>query len=242
MSSGGVSRRGLVIGSSAIVLGAGAAAAYVYRDEITPSLFTHDDDICDIEYGDGNKGALLEPTSVSTSTPAPLLLLFDPNGLARYIVGRYAAAARKLGWLAASSYDVRNGTREMADTHAMLDLLAFVRQRRAVDAAHVYTGGFSGGACEAYRLAIVADDTFAGAIVECGHMGPWRHVGNSATPRLKFYLFTREGDFNRPATGALFAVMQEKGCRVTKVEHPGVHAPMEGAEVDDALAWMAKEA
>ena len=63
-------------------------------------------------------------------------------------------------------------------------------------------------------------------------------AGDLASPRLRFYLFTRQDDFNRPATAALESAMQAKGCRVTRVERPGGHAPMEAGEVEEALAWM----
>jgi predicted esterase len=184
----------------------------------------------------GHTGVLLVPAS--TLATLPLLLLYDPGGGARRIVERYAPAARKLGWLAASCNQVANGTPDDADTEAMLGLLQYVRGRRGVDRTRVFAGGFSGGACGAYRLAIVESDVVSGAIVECGHMAPWREVGGLATSALRFYLFSRTEDFNLPATRQLAGAMKGRGCRATLVVQPGAHAPMEGADVEEALAWM----
>lgn len=191
----------------------------------------------DVAFG-ARRGALFVPSSPSASDPCPLILLFDPGGGARNIVTRYAQAAAKLGWIAASCSDAKNGSDDDADADAMMDLLAFVRTRRAVDASRIFAGGFSGGACGAYRLAIVKPDVVAGAVVECGHMGPWRKVGDLASSKLRFYLFTREQDFNRPATQNLKEVMAAKGCRVTEVEAPGGHAPIESGQLEPALSWL----
>jgi predicted esterase len=69
-------------------------------------------------------------------------------------------------------------------------------------------------------------------------MGPWRKVGDLASSKLRFYLFTREQDFNRPATQNLKEVMAAKGCRVTEVEAPGGHAPIESGQLEPALSWL----
>jgi predicted esterase len=120
----------------------------------------------------------------------------------------------------------------------MMLLLNYVRSHHAVDQARIFAGGFSGGACGAYRLAIVRSETVRGAIVECGHMASWRDVGDRADASLRFYLFTRDGDFNRPATRRLRDAMTAKRCRVTEVERQGGHAPMQDSEVAEAMRWM----
>ncbi len=191
----------------------------------------------EIAFG-ARQGILFEPASIPAGNACPLIVLFDPMGDAGGIVRRYSRAARARGWLAASCADVRNGTSDDADTEVMLDLVAFVSARRRVDPSRVFAAGMSGGACGAYRLAIVRPAVVRGAIVECGHMAPWREVGARATPGLRFYLFTRDDDFNRPATRSLRDAMAAKGCRVTEVEAPGGHAPMGGQELDAAVRWM----
>lgn len=72
---------------------------------------------------------------------APLLLLFDPGRDVWGIVERFAPAARRTGWLAASCFQVANGTDDSVDTEAMMSLLERIRERRAVDPTKVFAGG-----------------------------------------------------------------------------------------------------
>jgi poly(3-hydroxybutyrate) depolymerase len=189
-----------------------------------------------VTYGAGREGFVFAPES--PSGPRPLLLLFDPSGRAASIVRRYTAAAQQRGCIVAASSHVRNGSADADDERELLSLLDTLGTQYSVDAQRVYTAGFSGGGCGAYRLAIVRQNLVRGAIVECGHMGPWREVGGQARSDSAFYLFTRSTDMNRAATHELAGVMRAAGCRVQLAEEPGGHTPMEGAEIDAALAFV----
>jgi predicted esterase len=236
------SRRAFLIaaGGLAAIGGAGEIVrrAYLATPQTSRGWQSLPKDITEVDYDIQRKGAVFEPPGVPTSTPCPLILLFDPAGLAWSIVGRYSDAARARGWIAASSYGVADGTSDEADTEKMMALLEFVRSRRKVDDRRIFAGGFSGGGCGAYRLAIVKSEILRGAIVECGHMAPWRSVGDLANGSLSFYLFTREQDFNRPATRRLQTAMEGRRCRVVEVEKPGGHAPMSPDEIGAALEWL----
>ena len=238
-----IGRRSFVLASvGAVVLG---GAAWLARRPSAPSAAAAPDAVAanapapaprDISYGGTGAGALFVPTSTQ---PMPVILLFDPSGDAMGIVRRYMPAASERGWILASSSNVMNGTADAADTEQMMNLLTYVRTQATVDERRLYTAGMSGGACGAYRLAIVAADVFSGAIVECGHMGSWREVGHRAVAGQSFYLFTRDEDFNLPATRQLQGVMLAAGCRVALTQRPGGHAPMEPNEVEAALQWLA---
>ena len=224
-----VSRRGVLAAAASIATVGAAALAYTRLGRSASP---------EIEYAPNRHGAIFVPDAESTRSPRPLILLFDPGGDAVGIVRRYSVAANRLGWLAASSREVVNGTADSDDTDNMMRLLDYVHAHHAVSDSQVFAGGVSGGACGAYRLAIVKSTVVHGAVVECGHMGSWREVGDFANASLRFYLFTREDDFNRPATRQLQAVMEAKGCRVSEVEKPGGHQGMNEAEVFEALSWM----
>jgi len=230
------SRRALLLGAAAIATTGGALATYAYGPW-KPG--TPGDLLQEIAYAPGHRGALFVPASITPSTPSPFILLLDPSGDARSIVSRYASAAAAHGWIAASSFEVADGTSDDADTETLLSLHDYVRGRYALDEARTFAGGMSGGGCGAYRLALVKPGVVRGAIVECGHMRNWREVGALAEPSLRFYLFTRNNDFNRPATAQLCEAMEGKGCRVTMVEREGAHNGMAPAEVSEALEWMA---
>lgn len=214
--------------------GAGVAVAGISLWSLRTSAHSVRPTPWDIRYGNTGAGVMFAPSS---TRPMPALLLFDPSGNAGRIVERYWPAASKRGWVLASSRNVRNGTPDESDRQEMLSLLAHVRTQASLDPRRIYAAGFSGGACGAYRLAIVESQTFAGAI-ECGHMGPWREVGSRVRAELSFYLFTRDADMNQPAMRELQRNMNAAHCRTLLAQRPGGHAPMSGDDVEGALQWL----
>jgi predicted esterase len=172
------------------------------------------------------------------SRPRPAMILADPAGNARGIVARYRAAAHEQGWILGATDATRNGVDGATYDRALVGVVEHLRSRFAVD-DDCYLGGFSGGGCAAYALALTRPDLFRGAIVECGHMGPWREVGARAKPDSSFFLFTRKDDFNQPATHKLHRAMYDARCRVKLEERPGGHQPMLPDEIGPALAWLA---
>ena len=220
-----------------MTLGGAAVALTGTLGHRTPAP-SADPGILDFAYDGARRGVLLEPSPAHRAHACPLIVLFDPLGDARGIVARYALAARDRGWVAASTNDAANGTSYETVTALALALVDAVRARLPVDPDRVYAGGFSGGGCNAYRLAIVKREVVRGAIVECGHMAPWRDVGDMAQASSRFFLFTRADDFNRPATRQLRDAMVARRCGVEEVELPGGHMPMEPAEVGRALDWL----
>jgi predicted esterase len=173
--------------------------------------------------------------------PKPLVLLFDPNGDASGAVNTWVPAASKAGWIVASTPRVRNGTADVDDAREMLALLDALRQRHQIDGRRIYSGGWSGGGCGAYLLALTRPEIFAGSFVQVAHMGSWRE--NRLASRISrtdqsYYLLTRTNDFNRPAMQQLATALRGAGLEVMLVERPGVHQGMSGEEVAAALDWM----
>jgi predicted esterase len=232
------SRRWAVVGAAAALAAAGAAIFASRRAAPPTEAPKPGGTVAPLDYAGGRAGHLFVPASAEAG-PRPLILLLDPAGRSEAIVGRYALAAEKRGWLAASSSHVRNGTSDEADAAELVALLERVRAEHAVDPERIFAGGFSGGACGAYRLAIVRADLLSGAIVECGHMGSFREVGERVEATSRFYLFTRSQDFNRAATRTLHAELRRKGCRVDLAERPGGHEPMRPNELEAGGARLA---
>ncbi len=173
-----------------------------------------------------------------SSESRPLMMLLDPTGNANGIVARWKRAADHLGWIIASTPSIMNRTPADQDLEHLLALLDAISSKWSVDTRATILGGFSGGACGAYRHALERPDLFRGAIVECGHMGPFRDMRDRIRPGLLFYLATRTQDFNAPATRALAAEFEARGETVKLIELPGGHEPLTGADVDGALEWM----
>jgi poly(3-hydroxybutyrate) depolymerase len=127
------------------------------------------------------------------------------------------------------------------DAREMLALLDALKQRHQVDERRIYTGGWSGGGCGAYLLALVRPQTFAGSFVQVAHMGSWRENGLASRisrTDQSYYLFTRTNDFNRPAMRQLASALRGAGLEVTFVERPGGHQGMTAEDVTAALDWM----
>jgi predicted esterase len=168
----------------------------------------------------------------------PLMLLLDPSGNAAGIVARWQHAADRFGWIVASTPAIKNGTSDEQDLLHLLALLDAVATKWPVDRRAVILGGFSGGACGAYRHALERPDLFRGAIVECGHMGPFRDLQDQIRPGSLFFLATRIQDFNAPAMRTLAKAFEDRGENVKIIELPGGHEPLTGADADDALEWI----
>lgn len=171
----------------------------------------------------------------------PILLLLDPNGSADGIVGRWKQAAEKNGWFLASSPKIQNGTADEDDIKVLLGLLEYMKSNFNIDSSRVILGGFSGGACGAYAHALGNPQIFRGAVVENGHMGPWRNLRERASGNLRFYLFARSQDFNAEPMRQLHIEMKEKGFGTQFVEIEGAHQPMLPEQAVQALEWFERE-
>jgi predicted esterase len=170
--------------------------------------------------------------------PRPLMLLLDPGGNAPGIVARWQHAADRFGWIVASTPVIKNGNNTDQDLLHLLALLDAVAANWPVDKNAIILGGMSGGGCGAYRHALERPDLFRGAIVECGHMGPFQDLQDRIRPGSFFFLATRDQDFNSPAMHTLAEALQERGETVKLIELTGGHEPLTGADADDALEWM----
>jgi poly(3-hydroxybutyrate) depolymerase len=175
--------------------------------------------------------------------PKPLVLLFDPSGNAGASVTRWLPAANAAGWIVASTALVRDGTPDESDAREMLALLRALEIDFEVDRTRVYTGGWSGGGCGAYLLAILNPEVFRGGFIQAAHIGSWRDrglAGRVVRHDQRFYLFTRDEDFNRKGTLDLAKAMTAEGLDVALVERAGGHEGMRPDEVSAAIAWMSR--
>jgi predicted esterase len=170
--------------------------------------------------------------------PRPLMLLLDPDGNAGDIVARWQYAADRFGWIISSTSTIMNGTSTEQDMLHLLALLDAVSVKWSVNRRAVILGGFSGGACGAYRHALERPDLFRGAIVECGHMGAFRDLKIQIHPGSLFFLATRTDDFNAPAMHTLAKTFEDHGETVKIIVLPGGHEPLIGADTYGALEWI----
>ncbi|MBN1397710.1 MAG: hypothetical protein JXA06_06745 [Bacteroidetes bacterium] len=168
----------------------------------------------------------------------PLMLLLDPHGNAGDIVARWKNAANRFGWIIASTPSITNETPGNQDMLHLLALLDAVAAKWNIEKHSVILGGFSGGACRAYGNVLERPDLFRGAIVECGHMRPFREFQGQIRPGSIFYLASRTNDYNLSATRTLAKALEDRGETVKIAVLPGGHEPLLSEDTADALGWM----
>jgi len=168
----------------------------------------------------------------------PVMLLLDPGGNAENIVSRWQAASDRFGWIVASTPAIMNGTDTVQITRHLLALLEAIVATWAVDMQAIMLEGFSGGGCAAYRQVIMYPNLFRGAIVECGHMGPFLDLEDQIRPGSIFYLVTRNQDFNAQHMRDLARALVSRGQMVKFVELSGGHSSILGIDADNALEWI----
>ncbi len=229
------SRRGLILGLSAVALGGSAFAAWWLSPE-GPADWSKR--VTGFRYGPGDthEGALFVPSSASEEA-RPLLVLLDPHRHPAAICLRYARHCEKHGWIAISTNAVGGGVNP-SDGAEVDALLAEARARAKVDAGRPIVAGFDVAAETACRLPLVQPEVFGGAILECVGLGPWRDVGALAQNDVSFFLFTRSGDPSREKMVTMKDEMERKGLRVGWSELPGGHEAMDRDELDPAFAWL----
>jgi len=170
--------------------------------------------------------------------PRPFMMLLDPGGNAAGIVARWQAAADRFGWIVASTPAIMNGTDTIHNLQHLLALLEAIAATWSVDRHAVVLEGFSGGGCAAYRQVLMHPDLFRGAIVECGHMGPFLDLEDQIRPGSLFYLVTRTQDFNVQHMRDLAKALVSRSEKVKFVELSGNHSSILGADADNALEWI----
>jgi len=229
------SRRGLILGLGAVVLGGAGAAAWFLSPEGATDWKKK---VAEFRYGPGaaHTGAIFIPTSAAEE-PRPLLLLVDPLQHPSDVCKRYARHCEEHGWIAVSTNAFGHGV-EPTDGAEAAAILEEARGRAKVDAGRPVVTGFDVAGEVACRLALVQPDVFGGAILECTDIGPWRDVGALAQSDLSFFLFSRTADPARDKMATMKDEMERKGLRVTWSEIPGGHDPMDRDELDPAFAWL----
>jgi hypothetical protein len=229
------SRRGLILGLSAVVLGGAGVAAWLLGPD---AVIDWKKKVTEFRYGpaDAHTGALFVPTS-GLEAPRPLLLLVDPNQHPADLCKRFARQCETHGWVAIATDAFGHGVSPNDGAEAAM-LVEEARARAKIDSGRPIVSGFDVAGEVACRLALVQPDVFGGAILECTDTTAWRDVGALAQNDVSFFLFTRTKDPSREKMSTMKDEMERKGLRVGWSELPGGHEPMERDELDPAFAWL----
>jgi predicted esterase len=230
-----VSRRGLIRNLLLVTVAGGGAAAWFLSPE-GPTDYSKK--VQEFRYGPSGarKGALFVP-STAGDEPRPLLVLLEPTRHPQRVVLRFARECEKFGWIAIASDAMGAGVAGSDGAEAAM-LLEDARARVKVDGARPFLAGFAEAADVACRLALTQPDVFAGAVLECCGIGPWRDVGALASAETSFFLAARSSDGSREPMVTMKDEMERKGLHVTWDEMHGGHDPRERDELDTAFNWL----
>ncbi len=137
--------------------------------------------------------SLYIPPGYDPNRAWPLLLLFDPGARSRIPMEIFQEAAENFGFIMACSRDTRNYTtfeESWVSIHAMwTDLL----KRFPIDKKRMYTGGMSGGARLASRVAMHTE--LVEGLIACG-AGLWVRTRQAPPPTFEVVSTVGEIDFN----------------------------------------------
>jgi predicted esterase len=117
--------------------------------------------------------ALYLPARYSSEKKWPVIFCFDPRAQGRRPVELLRAAAETFGYILAGSLDSKNGPVEPSQRAAKA-IWQDVGERFSIDAARVYSVGFSGGAEVAVLFPYLVETQAAG-IISCGAGLPAGH-------------------------------------------------------------------
>jgi dienelactone hydrolase len=109
----------------------------------------------------------LPPGYEQDALPRPILVVLDPRGRALEALNLFAPAARRLGWIVASSYETRSdagGERNQVTIPALFEDL----RRWRIAPRRIYLAGMSGTARAAWAYALGLEQHAAGVIAAAG--------------------------------------------------------------------------
>ncbi len=178
--------------------------------------------------------ALYLPPGYTPDSPAPILYCFEPRSRGVLCVELFRAAAKRHGYIIASSNNSRSDGPMEPNIAAMKALWKDTHERLAIDDTRVYATGFSGGARVANIMGQVLG--IAGVIAVGGGYPP------SAPPRrdipFDFFALVGEHDFNYYELRRLDRTLDQLALPHRIDVFPGRHQWAPADRCETALEWM----
>lgn len=185
-----------------------------------------------------DSSAVLIPENATYENPRALLVLLNCKGGTVQDIYTNVAVAETLRWFMASCKGPRNHRETALNEHDILNLVQYLCDAYPVDTNQVYIFGFSGMGAQALATACNNPMRFAGVISTCGHNAGLQDVDWDKASSLKFYLITREKDWNRVHNENLNSFFQGKGIRSWLLLTPGEHQEGPPQECYNGCRWM----
>lgn len=199
------------------------------------------------------KGCLLDVPK--SDAPLPMLVVMHGDREAAPAAhARWRAAAKAKKWVLLSlDCPVDDGCTK-AKEHSwwqwggeprwIVERVADVRERVAIDPARIYLAGWSGGATYLGMRAIAWPDTFAAIVIHGGGQPPWDEAVCPAKPLPAYFFVGNKNPLHHLAQGLrkyLEACKQEVTWDVIEgAAHAGEHRALTKKKAMAILDWLAR--
>ncbi len=168
---------------------------------------------------DPTKSYALYIPADSNSKPLPVIFFFDAHGNGLLPVKKYKSLADSLNFILVGSNDSKNGN-DWNEAESIWNTLSDdVQKRISVDAARIYTAGFSGGGKVATFIALHHDNIKGvianGAVLE--------DITTAGKLNFSFTAITGTGDLNMTDLVSIDKILDKSGSRHRIIFFNGIH-------------------
>jgi len=171
-------------------------------------------------------------------TPAPALIVTSCTGATKADLDSNKAIADKLGWILATCAGTKNHQDAALNDKYISTTCQSLISKYKIDRSRVYIYGFSGQAVQAMMAVFLHPDKFKGAVAICAHAGAMPYANWEALKDKKFYLISREQDWNLLDNKTMHQAFLENSVSDTLVITPGQHGPKTRRELFEACKWL----
>jgi predicted esterase len=159
------------------------------------------------------------------------------------MMNRVRASANKVGWMVIGCDGLRNGMGIKDELPIERDLIRDLHTFIPYDQTRLYYGGFSGGACRAYRLTWRFKDRCAGILAFGGWLGGSKAQKSAFQQHMAVAMVNGDSD-----KGPLkweesdMNVLKDGQCEVRTFHFAGGHVVAPQRVIDEAVAWLDAQA
>jgi predicted peptidase len=181
------------------------------------------------------------PTSYSTDSPRPMLILFSASGRGRAILDRFKESCESVGWIGIGCDTFRNGVDESIMDPLFEGLLPVIEKTVPHDPQRLYLGGISGGASRAFGLSAKFDRPWKG-IISCGGWLGKRYDLKYAKGMAVAWV---NGDKDKAANSWVARdtdFLRKFSCKTKLFEFSGGHVIGPPEVLTEAMRWAEKKA
>lgn len=168
----------------------------------------------------------------------PALLYLSCTGATPADLDSLRLLADSLGMILAACHACRNHREMIVNDLAVMVTYVKLFRDYPIDPDRVFICGFSGQAVQALYAVFEHPRQFRGAFAVCGHEGAMPQARMAELKDKRFYLMSRQEDWNLAANRTMYTELLTSGVSVTFFIGPGSHGPPGRADFSRALQWL----